>query len=154
MVISVSASVDIERTPEVVWEFLMDPETAPVWERAVVSSERLDDGPVGVGSRIRKTVRLAGRRLDVDLEIVEYQQARHASVVIVGGPINGGGSYSVEPIPGGTRLTYGLRHEMKGLLRMAEPVLRRAYPGLLARDLASLRMAVETARKEVADRRN
>lgn len=152
--ITVSAHVDLDGSPEEVWEFLLDPSNAPIWEHAVVSSERLDDGPIGAGARFRKTVSLVGKRIDVDFEIAEYQPARHCSVVLVAGPIEGGGSYSLEPIPGGTRLTYGLRHAMRGMLKIAEPVLRRAYPKLLARDLASLKLAVETAREEVSDRRN
>lgn len=145
--ITVSAHVDIERTPEEFWAFLMNPANAPIWEQAVVSSERLDDGALGVGARFRKKVSLIGARFDVDFEIAEYQPARHCSVVLVAGPIEGGGTYSLGPIPGGTRLTYGLRHELRGMLRIGEPVLRRAYPRLLARDLASLKLVVETARE-------
>jgi carbon monoxide dehydrogenase subunit G len=153
-VITASAHVDIERSPEEVWAILMDPAKAPLWEKAVVVSERLDDGPLGVGSRFRKTVSLLGRRFDVDFEIVEYRDLRHCSVLLIAGPITGGGSYSVEPVPGGTRLTYGLRHQMKGLLRMVGPVMQRRYPRLLARDLATLKLAVETADEAAVDRRN
>lgn len=145
--ISVSAHVDVERTPEELWAFLMDPTNAPRWEQNVVASERLDDGSIGVGARFRKTLSLFGIRYDVDVEIAEYQPDRHCSVVLVAGPISGGGSYSLEPIPGGTRLTYGVRHQMSGVLRLAEPVMRRAYPKLLAKDLATLKLAVETARE-------
>lgn len=152
--ISVSAHIDIERSPEDVWSFLMDPANDPRWERSVVHSERLDDGPIGEGSRVRRTVALGGRRLRIDREIVEFEPARHASFVIVGGPIGGGGSYTVEPVPGGTRLTYGTRHAMSGLLRLAEPALRWAYPRQLARDLATLKLAVESQPAVVEDRRN
>jgi carbon monoxide dehydrogenase subunit G len=154
VVISVSSHIDIERTPEEVWSFLMDPANDPLWERSVMRSRWLDEGPIGVGSRARKTVAIAGARFDVDLEFVEYQAERHASVVIIDGPIEGGRSYSVEEIPGGTRLTYGIRHGMSGPLRLAEPALRRAYRKHLAQDLATLKLAVETTRDRIDDRRN
>ena len=152
--ISVSSHIDIERTPEEVWNFLMDPANDPLWERSVERSRRLDEGPIGVGSRVRKTVVLAGARFDLDLEFVEYLAERHASMVIVDGPITGGGSYSVEEIPRGTRLTYGIRHGMSGPFRLAEPALRKAYPKHLAQDLATLKLAVETTRERIDDRRN
>lgn len=152
--ISVSAHIDINRTPAEVWSFLMDPLNDPLWQQNVVANEQRSAGPPGLGTTYRKTVRLYGFHTTLEFEISEFRPPSHCSVVITGGRVGGGGSYNLEAIDGGTRFTYGLRHEMTGLLGLSEPALRLAYPGYLAKDLANLKLAVETAREAVDDRRN
>lgn len=152
--ISVSTNIHIDRSPEEVWSFLMDPANDPLWQQNVVLAEQLSPGPVGLGSKFRKTVRWLGVRTVLETEVGEFQPPAHCSVVFTGGPISGSSSYSLEAVDGGTRFTYGLRYEMNGLLWVAEPVLRLGYPSYLARELANLKLAVETAREAVEDRRN
>lgn len=50
------AGVTIKATPEAIWAAVADPETWPNWTDAVHRVQKLSEGPLGVGSRLRITV--------------------------------------------------------------------------------------------------
>src|SRR5580700_6040354 len=50
---SFSATIDIDARAEHVWEVFQDIERWPEWNPTVTSLERLDTGPLTVGSRAR-----------------------------------------------------------------------------------------------------
>ena len=47
------ADIRIKATPEAIWDAVADPETWPVWTKAMYRVKKLSDGPLGVGSRFR-----------------------------------------------------------------------------------------------------
>ena len=57
--------------------------------------------------------------------VTEHDPPRRSAVRIVKGPIPGGGSYELEPVNGGTRLTATAETDAHGFFKLAEPVFAR-----------------------------
>lgn len=68
-----SETVHLDHPPAEVFSVLTDPERLAVFDHAFDHAERLDDGPLRVGSRLRAGARVDGRPGDLELEIVELR---------------------------------------------------------------------------------
>jgi uncharacterized protein YndB with AHSA1/START domain len=71
--VTVTDTVRLDRPPAEVFAVLTDPEVLGVWNHAFDHAERLDTGPLRVGSRLRAGARVDGRPGDLALEIVDLQ---------------------------------------------------------------------------------
>lgn len=89
----------------------------------------LTPGPVEPGLRFREAFTLLGRRLEVTCEITRVGPASSIGWRSVSdGPLGFEGVFTLEPIEGGTRLTYASSTWTRGWLRLVEPL----WPARLA----------------------
>ncbi len=72
----------IERPLGEVFDYTADFENIEDWDPGIASSKRLDEGPVGVGSRFELMVSFGGSRIPMTYEITEYEP--NERVVIIG----------------------------------------------------------------------
>ena len=61
--------MEIPRAPAEVFPWLLEQDKVPVWTGHLETYERVDDGPLGRGSRVRQVLEVSGRRIDVELEV-------------------------------------------------------------------------------------
>jgi carbon monoxide dehydrogenase subunit G len=113
--------------------FVADFANAERWDPGVATSERTNDGPVGVGARYRLGVRLRGKVAPMDYEITEFEPSRR--VVLTG---SGSGVEAVDDIrfqatATGTRIEYTADIRLVGLMRLAAPFAGGAF-AKVARD--------------------
>ncbi|MFS8096068.1 SRPBCC family protein [Lentzea alba] len=104
-------SVDIAAPPERVWAVLVDVERWPERIPTVDSVERLDDGPLAVGSRTRLQQPKLSPAVYTVTELTEGSsytwETKSSGVTVVA-------THEVEPHPEGSRLTLALT--VSGLL--------------------------------------
>lgn len=72
----------IDRPIAEVFDYTADFDNIEDWDPGVASSKRLDDGPVGVGSRFELMVSFGASQIPMTYEITEYQP--NERVVIIG----------------------------------------------------------------------
>ena len=64
-------SIEIQRSAEDVFELVGNPENDVKWQDAVLEVEKLTPGPIRTGTRYRHTLKILGKRMQVDVEFIE-----------------------------------------------------------------------------------
>jgi carbon monoxide dehydrogenase subunit G len=136
-------AIDIDRSVEEVWEYLIDPENVPKWQASAVSSHKVSDGPMGVGARLEDERRFLGRRAVSEVEVTEFEPQRLFTLHGVSGPVRFTFRHRLEERGDGTRLTVEAEADPGGLSRLMGPVIERAAEHELRRDFARLKELLE-----------
>jgi polyketide cyclase/dehydrase/lipid transport protein len=141
-----TATLDTPRERHDVAAYLSDFSTTQEWDPGVVEAQRLDDGPVGLGSRFRVVARFLGRRAELTYEIVRRDadalvtlRGENATVVSLDTM-----RFSDTP-EGGTRVSYEADLSLKGPLRVLDPLLAVAFNRVGDRATAGLRAKLTSA---------
>lgn len=121
----------ISRPPADVFDFFVDFSQASRWRQYVRTMERLDDGPLGAGSRLHVTMDLMGEPYVFDMEVLACERPsrwRHRTNET---DFHGFVEYRFEPEQDGTRVTMTIEAKPAGLygwLAIPLLLLRREKP--------------------------
>jgi uncharacterized membrane protein len=141
--VNVQTEIHIDRPRGEVAEYAADPENAPKWYRNIHSSQRLSEGPAGVGSKVAFTAKFLGRELKYTYEFVEYVAGERLVMRTAQGPFPMQTTYTWTDDDGGTRMTLGNSGSPSGFSRLAglfmAPMIRRET----RKDLQKLKSILE-----------
>jgi carbon monoxide dehydrogenase subunit G len=132
------ASIEIARSAEEVFPWLLDSDKRLQWVAGLVGSEPLGDG------RYRETMEQAGRRMDVTSSVVALEEPRHLEVRTEGRGVTASISHRLESVGDGVRLTSSLDLKLGGLLRLAGGVAGAQAQRSLEHSLAKLKELLES----------
>ena len=120
-------TIDVDRSPEDVWAYVMDPARLPEWQASAVVAEPLDAGPVHVGSRVRVTRHVGRRDIPMTMEYTEYDPPHVWGMQGIDGPIRGHVHGEIAPLDDGrrSRVTLELDFEGKGIGKVLLPLIVR-----------------------------
>jgi uncharacterized protein YndB with AHSA1/START domain len=134
-------SAPIAAPVQQVWSVLTDVERTPEWSTSMTSVQRLDDGPFGVGSRVR----IEQPRLPAAVwEVTELTPERSFTWATSRAGVTTSASHVLEPTDNGTRATLVL--DQAGLLAGVVGLLL----GSLTRRYVDTELAGLTARSEAS----
>lgn len=136
-------TIQIERRPAEVFDYLSDLEHIPEWNWAIESTRKVSPGLATVGSRYRQT-RSVPRRGEETLEITGLEPGRRIELAGTLGPFGARLAYDVEPDAGGSRLTNSVELEPPGLLGFAGPILGTRVRSSVAENLTTLKRVLES----------
>ena len=137
------ASVVINRPPQEIFAYMTDVRSWPEWNMGILEAEQTSEGPMGVGTTLRGVSQFLGLRGEWTSEVTEYEPNRKWGQKIAQGPMSVEQSCTMEPVEGGTRLTWGGEGEYGGFFRLAEPILVRMFQRQLETILANLKDILE-----------
>jgi len=120
-------AIDLPVPPEAAFDYLADFHRTAEWDPGVVEAEALTPGPSRQGSRFRVVVSFLGRRVPLEYEITSFERPHR--LLLVGGDdtLTSIDELTFAAREGGTRVTYEACLELRGLRRLADPLLDAAF---------------------------
>ena len=132
------ASIDTRWTSEEAFAYLSDFSTSAEWDPGVVEAERVGAGAVGEGTEFRLVAEFLGRQAPLTYRVVEYEPPSAVTFVGENATVVSRDRITFEPTATGTRVSYDADLRLKGLLRLADPLLSLAFNRVGDRALAGL----------------
>ena len=143
--VNVEVSTVINRPIDEVFAFVANFENHPKWETNFQSVKLLTSSPTGVGTSYQCELKLPGQSATSKFEITEYEVNRKISFEgEAAGPAKPKGSFLLEPVAGGTKLTLLPRPEFRGLFRLLEPMMAGYVRKQNEEHLSNLKRLLET----------
>ena len=121
---TVTGFIEIERAAQDVFDFVADERNEPTYNPNMLSSTKITDGPIGVGTRFAAVHRTRGRPVEMIIEVTEYDRPRRLAshTTMRGADVHG--MLTFEPVGAHTRMewTWNVRPNRLGWL--IAPVVR------------------------------
>jgi len=125
--------IDTSLSPDEAFAFVADFANARHWDPGVSSSERLDEGPMAVGTRYRLGVRIGGRVAPMEYAITIFDRPHRVVLDGAGSGVVAVDDIRFEAIATGTRIDYAADIRLRGPLRLLTPFTRSTF-ARIARD--------------------
>ena len=119
----VSGEILINRPVEVVFDYVADQRNELAYNPRMVRSEKITDGPIGVGTRFRATARSGRRAMEMLIEITEYDRPRRLGSRTTMSSVDVNGGLTFEPADGETRMSWSWEVSPRGPLRLLGPLV-------------------------------
>lgn len=139
---SYRTTVESPWSPERAFAYLGDFANTAAWDPGVVSSTRLDEGELGVGSRFEVETSTAGRRQRLTYEITEWDPPRRLVLVGENRSLRSVDTLTFAERDGGSTVTYHADLALRGPARVADPLLHLAFQVIGKRATDGLRAAL------------
>ena len=149
MFVDVETVIDIDRPRPEVARYSSNPDNATSWYRNIKAVEWKSPKPLAVGSRIAFVAHFLGRRLAYTYEVRELVPAERFVQRTAEGPFPMETTYTWEDnSTGGTRMRLRNRGEPAGFSKLVAPMMASAMRRANRKDLARLKVIMETTTAE------
>ena len=140
----IEESVEIHRPQEEVFEYVADVGNYPEWMAHVLDVRKQAPEPPQQRDRFVVAIKSAGRRFETPYERTVGEAGRRYTDHAVGGPVPDQRWHSAfQEVPGGTRFTRAVEVNSTGVLKLLEPLQKRAAGRQLKTDLQTLKDVLE-----------
>ena len=140
----VEGSVEINRPLHEVFNYVSDVGNYPRWMAHALEVRTDTPGAPRQSDRFVLAIKSIGRRFETPYERTSYEPDRRYTDRAVGGPIPNHQWHSAfQEVPAGTRFTRTVDVESGGLLKLLEPLQKRAAGRQLRKDLQTLKDVME-----------
>ncbi|MBV9310523.1 MAG: SRPBCC family protein [Solirubrobacterales bacterium] len=141
----ITDSIEINRSPQDVFDYLDQLDRHGEWQSQIVSVELETDGPTRVGSRAAETRKMGGREQRLRYEVTEHDPPRRFDFRGIDGPLRPVGKGTIEPIGDGSssRFTLEFEFEGHGFGKLLAPFALRQARKQIAQDHQQLKQRLE-----------
>ena len=121
MPIDVTARTMIARPRDDVSAYVIDHHNDPVWIGGISESVLLGEGPIGVGSRVRRVASFLGKRIEYVNEVVRLEPGRVLEMRSVESPFPMQVTYAFADAPGAPRRACASKENQRASTGSAAP---------------------------------
>jgi carbon monoxide dehydrogenase subunit G len=141
-------SIIINRTPQDVFAFITDPQNLGTYRLDLASYEMQTDGGFAKGTRwLEHGIPLGSKEIIGQVEVVDFIPDKQFTICTTTDKTPFYTVYAVEPVAEGTRLSFYLKGELPGFLKMLEPIIKRRVASATEMNFEHLKLVMETTNK-------
>jgi carbon monoxide dehydrogenase subunit G len=140
---TIETSLPIDET----FAFIADFANARHWDPGVATSERVDEGPVGLGARYQLGVRMRGNVAPMEYRITTYEPPRRVVLTGEGSNVSAVDEIRFEPGSTGTRIDYTADIRLTGWMRLVTPFAGGALQKIARDALGGMQRALDERAK-------
>ncbi|MEO8207865.1 MAG: SRPBCC family protein [Chloroflexota bacterium] len=107
--------------------FIGDFANSKTWDPGVATAERIDDGPLGVGSRFALGVIMRGKVTPMEYAVTTWEPPHRVVLTGSGSGVDAVDDIRFEASDQGTRIDYIADIRLQGLMRLVEPFAGGAF---------------------------
>jgi carbon monoxide dehydrogenase subunit G len=132
--------------------FLSDFSNAAIWDPGTATAERLDSGPVRVGSRFALGVRMAGSVRPMTYQVVRLDPDRVVVLEGQGSGVAATDTMSFQRTDAGTRVDYRADIRLLGWRRLLEPFAGGAFARIASAARAGMQRSLDEQARSLESR--
>ncbi|MGZ8563305.1 MAG: SRPBCC family protein [Candidatus Limnocylindria bacterium] len=136
----VERTARIPAPPSEVFAYLADLDNLAEWQNGIVSAERVDSGPMRVGSSAQVTRELMGQRLAVPLTVTHYEEPNRLGIASEVSGVKAAAMLDLAAADDGTatKVSFAMEIRGSGMTSFMEPMIASAAKGDIETSLARL----------------
>jgi hypothetical protein len=119
----ITGEIIIDRPVGQVYDFVADETNEPKYNPDLLRSEKVTDGPIGVGTRFAAQHASVGHPVDMIVEVTGYDRPRRFASRTTMGWAEVRGELTFDAAETGTRMRWAWDVQPKGLARVLTPVV-------------------------------
>ena len=120
----ITEQIEVARDAAATFDYVSEFEHTAEWDPGIAEARKLTDGPVRVGSEYDVVALFRGKRQRFRYRVTEFDEGRRIVLAGDGEKARSVDEIVVEPAGSGSRITYRAEITLKGLRRIAEPLLK------------------------------
>jgi uncharacterized protein YndB with AHSA1/START domain len=135
--------VTINRSVSDVFNFLLDGANNPRWRPGVLDIQHDAATPAGLGAVYKQGMKGPGGRIDGDYKITVLQPNQRIEFQVIAGPARPTGTYTLEPAGNGTKVSFVLDFQPKGLAKLMDGIIAKTMQSEVG-TLSNLKSVLES----------
>ena len=141
--ISINLNTLILRPVWEVFDFITAPENNSYWQYGSLVSVQIPTGSMQVGTVFSSFGHFMGRRIQSDLQVIEFETNKCYGFETISGPIQLQTSYSFEAVDHGTTVIVSSLINPGGFFKLVDPIVARAVKKQFKENLTTLKELLE-----------
>jgi len=138
----IEESVEIKCQVDEVYAYTTDAKSWPKWQ-PFPKAEQTSQGPMGVSSTTKGTIRMMGLSMKWTAKVTEYEPNKRFGKDIISGSITIEQHNTYESIEGGTKFTVVYDMKVGGIMKLFSPVVVSSMRKALKKALNNLKGILE-----------